>query len=136
MAYASTWRPAQLSSLIRFELRWKLSLATGNVVSTKGITLKKLNFLLMLLSCTAIVGCPAEKQVESACKYSRVTTVENRDGKTTVTECLPDPAEVAALLEKEELKKQAAFQAALAEPVCVQVIDGKTTFFPKEDCEK
>lgn len=98
--------------------------------------MEKLKLLLLLLTFIAITGCPAEKQVESACKYSRVTTVENRDGKTTVTECLPDAAEVAALLEKEELKKQAAFQAALAEPVCVQVIDGKTTVFPKEDCEK
>jgi hypothetical protein len=94
--------------------------------------------LMLVIICAVVAGCNAseEQNAKLKCKYSRVTTVEKAGTKTTVEECLPDPAEALALLEQEKVKKEKSLQDIEPEHVCVAEINGVTQILPLADCEK
>lgn len=94
--------------------------------------------LILVIICAVVAGCNAsqEQDAKLKCKYSRVTTVEKAGTKTTVEECLPDPAETLALLEREEAKKKKSLQEIEPEHVCVAEVNGVTQILPLADCEK
>lgn len=91
---------------------------------------------MLVIVCVAAAGCNAsqEHDVKLKCKYSRVTTVEKAGTKTTIEECLPDPAEALALLEQEEAKKRKSLQEIEPEQVCVAEANGVTQILPLADC--
>lgn len=93
--------------------------------------------LTLFVICAVFAGCNAsqEQDTKLKCKYSRITTVEKAGTKTTVEECLSEPAEALVLLEREEAKKK-SLQEIEPEHVCVAEVNGVTQILPLADCEK
>lgn len=108
----------------------------GSNIISKGIFMKKLKLILIVIF-VAFAGCNAsqEEDTKLKCKYSRVTTVEKAGTKTIVQECLPDPAEALALLEREEARKKKSLEDTEPEHVCVTEVNGVTRISPLADCE-
>jgi hypothetical protein len=113
-----------------------LSIERNLNFTTKGTLVNNVK-LMLVLACAAAAGCNAsqEQEVKLNCKYSRVTTVEKAGTRTTVQECLPDPAETLALLEQAEAKKQPTLEEMAPEPLCVQEVNGETRILPLAECE-
>lgn len=93
--------------------------------------------LMLVISCVVVAGCDGsqEQDAKLKCKYSRVTTVEKAGTKTTVEECLPDPAEALALLEHEEARKKKSLEDIEPEHVCVAEVNGVTQILPLAECK-